>query len=112
MEDGGLSVVHKIGIFLRAERRRREARREKFQTRTVPSRQSTQAQPAEGRPGPTDDNDDVDDTGDYNDGDDDAGDNDDNDMYQGDQEPVFAFNSRNNRCEGFLWGTEAGNDNR
>ena len=30
IEDGWLSVVHKIGIFLRAERRRRQARREKF----------------------------------------------------------------------------------
>ena len=58
------------------------------------------------------DDDDDNDAGDYNAGNDDADDDDDNDMYQGDQEPVFAFNSRNNRCEGFLWGTEGGNDNR
>jgi len=31
---------------------------------------------------------------------------------EGEEKPVFAFNSRNNRCEGFLWGTQGGNDNR
>ena len=39
--------------------------------RTVHSRRSTQAQPAEGRPGPSDDNDDDDDDEDGNDGEDD-----------------------------------------
>ena len=33
-------------------------------------------------------------------------------MHQGEKEAVFAFNSRNNRCEGNLWGAEGGNDNR
>jgi len=31
---------------------------------------------------------------------------------QGGAKPVYAFNSRNNRCEGFLWGVEGGNENR
>ena len=43
--------------------------------RTVPSRQSTYAQPAEGRPGPSDDDDDDD--NDNDDDDDDDGDDDD-----------------------------------
>ena len=42
--------------------------------RTVPSRRSTQAQPAEGRPGPSDDDDDNDDN------DDDENDNDDSEV--------------------------------
>ena len=58
--------------------------------RTVPSRRSTQAQPAEGRPGPSDDDDDDNGENDDNDNDDDndyddggKGDDDDEDLASG-----------------------------
>ena len=59
-----------ILVFHRAERRRREARHETYITpKLVTTRRSILGPPAEGRPGPSDDNDD----GDCNDdGDDDC----------------------------------------
>ena len=49
-------------LSLRAERRRREARRETFTTpKMVTTRRSILGPPAEGRPGPSDDDDDDDD---------------------------------------------------
>ena len=51
-----LFFCHQIVISLRAERRRREARRETFTTpKMVTTRQSILGPPAEGRPGPSDD---------------------------------------------------------
>ena len=54
-------------------RQRREARR-RDTLRSFPSRRSSQAQPAEGRPGPSNDDDDAGDDDDDDDGDDDDGD--------------------------------------
>ena len=52
---------HQIVISLRAERRRREARRETFTTpELVTTRRSILGPPAEGRPGPSVDYDDGD----------------------------------------------------
>ena len=56
-------------LSLRAERRRREARRETLTTELVTTRRSILGPPAEGRPGPSDDDGD-----DYIDFDDDDGD--------------------------------------
>ena len=48
-------------LSLRAERRRREARRETFTTpKMVTTRRSILGPPAEGRPGPSDNDNDVD----------------------------------------------------
>ena len=56
------SVFHKVIISFRAERRRREARREIFTTPgDVTARRSILGPPAEGRPGPSDNNDNDDD---------------------------------------------------
>ena len=65
-------------LSLRAERRRREARRETFTTpEMVTTRWSILGPPAEGRPGPSDHDDDD---GDDDDSDDDDGDDEDDDV--------------------------------
>ena len=59
-----------ILVFHRAERRRREARHETYITpKLVTTRRSILGPPAEGRPGPSDDNYDDDDDSDDDDGD-------------------------------------------
>ena len=87
MEDFRWRSCTKVIISHRAQRRSAKQGVRSLPIKTVPSRRSIQALPAEGRPGPSDDNDDGDDNDDDDDNDDgdgnyDADDNDDGDNAQ------------------------------